>query len=207
MNKKQSTTRTPLRRTDHLLSFLSILLILIALFTLNDLIHDIRLDQSAYELRFERDETFSHSGNLYRLYVEGDYRADVDYNRYSLTDENGNTDCRYCTLIEDASRLTYTLILCAMLYLVIMIARNSLGSRPFTRENIRLIKAISILQLLLAVLPGTVRLILTLLRFDYFHSTFDISSLYLLAIAFVIAAIAFIFERGLALQEDVDSIA
>lgn len=207
MTRNQNKSHASLRRTDCLLTFLSVLLVIIALFTLNDLIHDIRLDQSAYELRFEHDEAFPHSGDLYRLYVEGDHRADVDYNRYSLTDENGNTDYRYCALIEDASRLTYTLILCAMLYLVIMIARNSLGTSPFTRENIKLVKAISILQLLLAILPGSARLILTLTRFDYYHSTFDISSLYLLAIAFVIAALAFIFEKGLVLQEDVDSIA
>ncbi|MBR5421968.1 MAG: hypothetical protein IK115_12560 [Lachnospiraceae bacterium] len=48
---------------------------------------------------------------------------------------------------------------------------------------------------------------MSFIRFNYYSSSFDISTLYLFAIAFVIVMIAFIFEKGLALQEDVDSIA
>jgi hypothetical protein len=66
---------------------------------------------------------------------------------------------------------------------------------------------ISVLQLLLAVLPGTVRMLMSFFRFNYYSSSFDITSWYMFVIAAVIALIAFIFQKGLDLQEDVDSIA
>ena len=183
------------------------MLVMIVFFALHSLVIDIMTDSSKYEVRFEDDETFETQGKMYRLYVDGDYYSDIDYNRYSLTDDNGNTDYKYCTIIEDASRLTYTVILSAMLLIVVIIAKESSESTPFTQENINRVKRIALLQLLLAFAPGTVRMIMSFIRFNYYHSTFDITSWYLFAISAVIAMIAFIFQKGLALQEDVDSIA
>jgi hypothetical protein len=206
MNERNAAEKKRRRFLNASSSF-SYMLIMIILFTVGDMIRDIRTDASAYELRFEDDETFQAAGSVYRLYVNDKYYDDVDYNRFCLLDETGNTDYKYCVLVQDASNLTYILIICSMFFFVIKIANNSMGSTPFTRENIKLVKVISILQLLLGVLPGVVRMIMTMLRFSYYHGTFDVNSMFLLAISFVIAMIAFIFEKGLALQEDVDSIA
>ena len=183
------------------------MLVMIVFFAVQSLVSDIMTDISAYEVRFEEDETFTTQGKLYRLYVAGEEYGDIDYNRYSLIDNNGNTDYKYCTLIEDAARLTYTVILSAMLLIVVIIARDSAESTPFTQQNINRVKKIALLQLLLAFAPGMVRMVMSFIRFNYYHSTFDITSWYLFAIAAVIAMIAYIFQRGLALQEDVDSIA
>ena len=192
---------------NNIISMCSYALVLIVVFMIGDLIEDIRTDGSAYELRYENDDTFNTAGKLYRLYIDGEYRADVDQNKYCLTDESGNTDYKYCTLIEDASRLTYTFILSAMIYIILMIAKDSMEGTPFNRKNIRLVKVISILQLMLAIVPGIVRMVLSFIRFNYYSSTFEIDSFYLFVIAFVISMIAHIFEKGLTLQEDVDSIA
>ena len=183
------------------------MLAMIVFFTLYSLVIDIMTPASAYEVRFEEDETFTTKGKLYRLYVNGQEYGDIDYNRYSLTDDAGNTDYKYCTIIEDASRLTYTVILAAMLLIVIFIAKDSMTSTPFTQTNINRVKRIALLQLMLAFAPGLVRMVMSFIRFNYYHSTFDITSWYLFAISAVIAMIAFIFQKGLALQEDVDSIA
>ena len=94
-----------------------------------------------------------------------------------------------------------------MLYIVVIIARNSVGSTPFTVENSRLIRVIAGLQLSLCVVPGLVRMVMSFIKFNYYSSTFDVGSMYMLAIAFVIAMIAYVFEKGRSLQEDVDSIA
>ena len=183
------------------------MLVMIVFFALQNLVSDIMTDSSAYEVRFEEDETFATHGKLYRLYVGDKEYGEIDYNRYNITDDNGNTDYKYCTLIEDAARPTYTLILSAMLLIVVNIARDSAESTPFTQQNINRVKKIALLQLLLAFLPGMVRMVMSFIRFNYYHSTFDITSWYLFAISAVIAMIAYIFQRGLALQEDVDSIA
>ena len=195
------------RKKRYYKDFFSYMLIMIVLFTAWDLIKDIRTESSAYEVRYEADETFATRGNLYRLYINDKYCCDIDYNRYSITDDNGNTDYKYCTLINDASNLTYTIILCAMFFIVISIAENSYNGTPFTKKNIDLVKVISLLQLALAILPGLVRFVLSLVKFNYYSSSFDITTVDMIAIAFVIGLIAFIFRKGLALQEDVDSIA
>lgn len=193
------------RRTLNIANAFALMLAIMVFFSLYSLIVDAITDSSAYEVRFENDETFATHGKIYRLYVAGDEYGNIDYNKYSLTDDNGNTDYKYCTLIDDASKLTYTVILCAMLFVVIMIAKNSVDSTPFTKENINRVKVISLLQLLLAVLPGMVRMVMSFIRFDYYSSTFDITSWYMFAISAVIALIAFIFQKGLDLQEDVNS--
>ena len=193
------------RRTLNIANAFALMLAIMVFFSLYSLIIDAMTDSSAYEVRFENDETFATQGKIYRLYVAGDEYSNIDYNKYSLTDDNGNTDYKYCTLIDDASKLTYTVILCAMLFVVIMIAKNSVDSTPFTKENINRVKVISLLQLLLAVLPGMVRMVMSFIRFDYYSSTFDITSWYMFAISAVIALIAFIFQKGLDLQEDVNS--
>ncbi len=193
------------RRTLNIANAFALMLAIMVFFSLYSLIIDAMTDSSAYEVRFENDETFATQGKIYRLYVAGDECGNIDYNKYSLTDDNGNTDYKYCTLIDDASKLTYTVILCAMLFVVIMIAKNSVDSTPFTKENINRVKIISLLQLLLAVLPGMVRMVMSFIRFDYYSSTFDITSWYMFAISAVIALIAFIFQKGLDLQEDVNS--
>ena len=182
------------------------MLAIIVFFSLYSLIIDASTPASAYEVRFETESTNPDAGKFYRLYISDEYCYDVDYNRYSLVDDAGNTDYKYCTLIEDASILTYTLILSGMLLIVIFIAKDSMNATPFTRKNINRVKAISVLQLLLGVLPGAVRMLMSFFRFSYYSGTFDISSWYMFAISAVIAMIAFIFQKGLDLQEDVNSI-
>jgi TRAP-type C4-dicarboxylate transport system permease small subunit len=108
--------------------------------------------------------------------------------------------------MEDASRLAYIIILCSMLLLVLLIVKDSLEKTPFTRKNINIVKAISILQLLLGIIPGTVRTVMSQLRFGYSSSLLDEKWVYMIIIAFIIGSIAYVFEKGLDLQEDVDSI-
>ncbi len=183
------------------------MLAMIVFFTLESLITDAMTPADAFEVRFENESTVENAGTFYRLYVDGQYYGDVDHNRYGILDDEGNTDYKFCTVIEDVSKLTYTLLLSVMLLIVILIARDSADSTPFTKKNINRVKMISVLQLLLAVLPGTVRMLMSFFRFNYYSSSFDITSWYMFVIAAVIALIAFIFQKGLDLQEDVDSIA
>nr|MCR5442014.1 DUF2975 domain-containing protein [Lachnospiraceae bacterium] len=183
------------------------MLAMIVFFTLESLITDAMTPADAFEVRFENESTVENAGTFYRLYVDGQYYGDVDHNRYGILDDEGNTDYKFCTVIEDVSKLTYTLLLSVMLLIVIHIARDSADSTPFTKKNIDRVKMISVLQLLLAVLPGTVRMLMSFFRFNYYSSSFDITSWYMFVISAVIAMIAFIFQKGLDLQEDVDSIA
>ena len=69
-----------------------------------------------------------------------------------------------------------------------------------------MVKAIAILQLLLGIIPGAVRDVMSMVKFDYSSALLDEKWFYMVVIAFVIGSIAYVFEKGLDLQEDVDSI-
>ena len=204
--KKKTDPESIKRKRLRLITAFSTAVILLILFSLQDLIKDVRTDASAFEIRYEADETFPQTGKIYTLYADGEYWGEIDQNRFCLLDENGYTDYKYCVLMEDASRLCYITILCIMLYLVLLIAKDSLEKTPFTRKNIRMVKAIAILQLLLGIIPGAVRDVMSMVKFDYSSALLDEKWFYMVVIAFVIGSIAYVFEKGLDLQEDVDSI-
>ncbi len=194
-------------RMTQVCSFFSFLLTILLLFAVKDYIVTAVSDSGSYEVRHELEDTLGNGQMVYRLYRDGEYMGDVDYNKYYLLDSEGRTDFRYCTLIENTGELTYALILGVMLMLVIRIIESTQRGTPFTKANVKRIRAISLLQLALALAPGTVKLIMTFIRFDYSSSTFSVDGFYMLIIAFVIAMIAQVFDYGVRLQEDSDSIA
>jgi len=204
--RKQTDPESLRRKRLRIVSGFTTVVLLMILFSLQSLIEDVRIDASAFEISYEANETFPQAGNTYTLYADGEYWGEIDQNRFCLLDENGHTDYKYCVLMEDASRLCYITILCIMLYLVLLIAKDSLEKTPFTRRNIRMVKAIAILQLLLGIIPGAVRDVMSMLKFDYSSTLLDEKWFYMVVIAFVIGSIAYVFEKGLDLQEDVDSI-
>ena len=194
-------------RMTRICSCFSFLLTILLLFAVQDFIVTAVSASGNYEVRHELEDTLGNGQMVYRLYKDGEYMGDVNYNEFYLLDSEGNTDFRYCTLIENTGDLTYAVILGAMLMLVIKIIDSTQRGTPFTKANVKRIRAISLLQLALAVVPGTVQLIMTFVRFDYASSTFSIGSFYMFIIAFVIAMIAQAFDYGVKLQEDSDSIA
>ncbi len=195
------------RAMSNVCQVISYVLAVLLFFMAHDLIVTVVADSASYEVRYEAEENLENGQMVYRLYKDGAYMSDVDPNRYYLLDSEGNTDFRYCALTEDVGSLVYATILGAMLMLVVKIIESTQRGTPFTKDNVRRIRAISLLQLALAIVPGAVKLIMTFARFDYVSSTFSLNSFYMLIIAFVIAMIAQAFDYGVKLQEDSDSIA
>ena len=185
----------------------SFLLTVLLLFSAKDFITTAVSDSGSYEIRHEMEETLDNGQMVYRLYKDGEYMNDVDPNRYYLLDSEGNTDFRHCLLTEEAGSLAYAVILGAMLMLIVMVIESTQRGTPFIRSNVRRIRIISLLQLALAIVPATVKLLMTLARFDYISISFSFGSIYMFIIAFVIAMIAQVFDYGVKLQEDSDSIA
>lgn len=193
-----------------------------------DFVKDIKTNKNDYEIRYESSEEVNEDSDkkdlvdiatqnepkdtdkqhkLYRLYRNDTYCKDIDINNYSYVDNNGKTDYKYCALTEDVNAHTSTLLLTAMMILVILIAKDSADKTPFTQTNVKRIKAISILQLLFAVLPGMISFTMTMVRFSNSHGSFNIKWMYLLIISAITALIANVFQYGVKLQEDSDSIA
>ncbi len=194
----------------------SYMIIMILIFQVIDFGKTLFSDPASYEIRYESPmggNGESSSGGMggqmvYRLYRDGEDQCDVDINRYDLKDENGNTDLKYCFLMDEASTLSSVFLIGLMIYIVSRIAAEiSGGSSPFTRRNVRYIRIIGVLQFALAIVPGTVRMLMSFFRFMYYSSTFTINSFFMFVIAFAIMTLAQVFDYGVKLQEDMDSIA
>ena len=162
---------------------------------------------SSYELKYEQEETTDNGQMVYRLYIDGELYGDADYELYSLLDKNGNTDYRWCFLIERAKELSYAVILALMILFVIIITTSTKGKTPFTPQNIKRIRIIGFLQLNLAFVPGLVVFVMKIIKFQYVSLRSSISWVYMLLIGFIILMLAQVFEYGVRLQEDNDLIA
>lgn len=183
------------------------IIVCILLLMSKDFFTDLLSDKHSYEVKLVKEETLGNGQDAYRLFKDGYEIRDVDYNEYFSLDDNGNTDFKYCALVNDAGNLTFSIILGIMLILVIMIISSTAKGTPFTNENVKRIRAISILQLLLGILPGIVKLLMRFFKFSYYSGHFEIGSMYMFIIAFIIGMIAMVFNYGVKLQEDSDSIA
>ena len=213
MENKKSNKPRYFRFTE----FFSYVIIMILIFQVIDFGKTLLSDPDSYEIRYEAAMGTAEDGSplseadgqkIYRLYKDGEEQFDVDINRYDLKDENGNTDLKYCLLMDEASTLSSVFLIGLMIYIVSRIAAEiSEGSSPFTRRNVRYIRIIGILQFTLAIVPGLVRMIMSFFRFMYYSSTFTINSFFMFVIAFAIMTLAQVFDYGVKLQEDMDSIA
>ena len=186
---------------------IAVAIILLLLFQAKDFIVAAVSGDDAYDVRLEETEELENHQKVYRLFKNGDYYGDVDYNQYNLLDEKGNTDYRYCHLIVSARALAFSVILGAMMIVVIVIVASTSKGTPFTHRNANRIRLIGVLQFGLAIVPGLVKFLMTFFRFDYVSTPLTMEGFYMFVIGFAIMVIAQVFDHGVKLQEDIDLIA
>ena len=188
-------------------AIISVAIILILGARTKDFVRAVLSDGDNFEVRLEEDTDVTNHQQVYRLYKNNSYMGDIDYNRYSLLDKIGRTDIRYCVLIEEAKALSYSVLLGAMLIIAIVIAASSIDGTPFTKKNANRIRWIGVLQFGLAIVPGLVGFLMSFFRFEYTSLSFSVTQFYMFAIGVAIMILAQVFDHGVQLQEDVDSIA
>ena len=203
MKAKLEKGQKKIRAMQYLTFFIAIFL----LFQAKDFVEELFAAKDAYEIRYEVPVGVTNGQKIYTLYKNDESYGDVDINEYTLLDEDGNPDLKYCVLMHQAKRLTYSLILGAMMIVVIAIANSAIGASPFTHKNANRIRLIGALQFALAIVPGLVRFLMCFFRFQYVNATMDINGFYMFAIGFAIMTLAQVFDYGVKLQEDIDSIA
>ena len=186
---------------------ITLFFVLVLLQAAKDIVIQAISDTSEYEVKQIQMEELGNGQQVWALFKDGEYYKDVDYNEYCALDSEGNTDYGYCLLTNNVKGLIYAVILCSMMVLGMLIAYNAEQGTPFTKKNVNMIRAIGFLQLALTVLPGMAGFVMRFIRFDYVSSGFSMNSVYMFLIACVIMLIAQVFDYGVKLQEDSDSIA
>lgn len=180
-------------------------IVFFSIIKVSDYVKLVSSKSSSYQVKYEKEETLNNNQKVYRLYKDDIGYGDVDINKYSLVDDKGNTDYKYCYLM-DITEETVGFIFIAIIYvLVILMVRNSKDG-PFSKKNCKYLRIISILMLCFAVIPGMVRFVMSIARFSYVSGSFDLKFIYMLLVAFAIAIVAQVFDYGVKLQEDNDSI-
>ncbi|MBP5461665.1 MAG: DUF2975 domain-containing protein [Lachnospiraceae bacterium] len=188
-------------------AIIAVAIILLLLFQAKDFVVAAVSGNDSYDVRLEEAGKLENHQKVYQLFKNGEYYGDVDYNLYSLLDENGNTDYQYCHLISSARSLAFSVILGAMMLVVIVIVVSTSKGTPFTHKNANRIRLIGVLQFGLAIVPGLVKFLMTFFRFDYVSTPLTMEGFYMFVIGFAIMVIAQVFDHGVKLQEDIDSIA
>ncbi len=208
MSKVKNSAEKKRMRRSNLAVGLSTVIVILLLFQVRDFVRAMVAKSDSYEIRYElASDTIGNGQQVYKLYKNGEYMSDIDVNQYELLDENGKTDVRFCVLMEEAKRLTYSIILGAMMFVVMMIVISTGQGSPFTHENAKRIRLIGALQFALAIAPGLVPFLMSFFKFEYAYMPLTLNGFYMLVIGFAIMVIAQVFDYGVKLQEDVDSIA
>lgn len=203
MDQKTKKRQKLIRFSTFVASVITILL----LFQIRDFIEAAISKENDYEIRYEEPIGVTNHQKVYRLYKNGEQMDDIDYNQYTLLDEKGNMDLRYCALMNEARNLAYSLILGVMMIFVILIANNAYQGTPFTHQNANFIRVIGGLQFALAIVPGLVVFLMNFFKFEYANLSLEWNGFYMFVIGFAIMVLAQVFDYGVRLQEDVDSIA
>ncbi|MBQ2101498.1 MAG: DUF2975 domain-containing protein [Lachnospiraceae bacterium] len=208
MSKKIDRPEKKRLQRYHLVTGLATVIIILLLFQVEDFVKALIAKSDSYEIRYELAmDTVTNGQQVYKLYKNGEYMADVDPNQYERLDDNGNMDVRYCVLMEEAKRLTYSIILGAMMLVVMVIVGSTGKGSPFTHSNAKRIRLIGALQFALAIVPGLVMFLMSFFKFEYAYLPFTLNGFYMLVVGFAIMVIAQVFDYGVKLQEDVDLIA
>ncbi|MBE5861917.1 MAG: DUF2975 domain-containing protein [Lachnospiraceae bacterium] len=195
------------RKKVRIMQSLTFFLVMIMMFSLQDFFRDLTSKDATYEIRYEMPFGVTNGQHVYELFKNGEHVCDVDYNEFNLLDENGNQDIWYCLMIQDVRNLCYMVILSIMLIIVIIIVNDTIDGSPFNRPNVKRIRLIGALQIALAVVPGLVTIVMKFFKFEYASIQFQWTGFYMFIIAFAIMMLAQVFDYGVKLQEDVDSIA
>ena len=195
------------RKKIRFMQALTFFLVMIMMLSLQDFFRDLRSKNATYEIRYEMPLGVTNGQHVYELFKNGEHVCDVDYNEFNLLDENGNQDIWYCLMIQDVRNLCYVVILSIMLIVVIIIVNDTIDNAPFNRSNVKRIRLIGVLQFALAIVPGMSTLVMKFFKFEYANIQFNWTGFYMFIIASAIMSLAQVFDYGVKLQEDVDSIA
>ena len=171
----------------------------------SDLVKYATTKASDYTIKYEKEEEAINDQKVYRLYRNDIYYGDVDINQYSFTDDKGNTDYKFCYLMSLTEETVGFIFIAAIYAIVILIVINSQES-PFNKLNTIYMRVISLLMLGYAIVPGLVKAIMGLVRFQHARGTFSLKFVYMILVAAGVVVIAQVFDYGVKIQEDNDSI-
>lgn len=164
-------------------------------------------ERDSFEVRLTYDNNMSTS--YYMLYINGEANSIVDYNEYNRMDsESDILNPQAALVIENIVRAVQCLLGAAVFFMIYLIfAQIRQQTSPFTKKNVSYLRVAAVLTMLLGLLPGAVKLFISIIAYNSTYVPFAVGSLLTIMIGVVLGMISEIFRYGCALQEDLDQIA
>jgi hypothetical protein len=164
-------------------------------------------DRASFDVRLEYDSNMDSS--FYMLYIDGEPHSVVDYNEYVRSDSMTNpVNPKGALVIEYSVRACQSLLGAAVFFMIYLIfVQVQKEHTPFTRKNVLLLRITAVMTILLGILPGAVKLFMSIVVYNSTYVPFTVGAFLTVVIGPVLGMISEIFLYGCAVQEDLDQIA
>ena len=203
MDEKIEKIKKRVKGDRRFIEFILFAMVGLAATAIMDIVKYAGKSPDQFEVRMADDESFK---GYYCLYIDGESWDTVDYNEFMTTvDENGNTNIKMCVIIQETGKLIRTIIMGFIFYFAFLILDNIF--EPFSKRNIRRLRVIAVLTMLLAIVPAAAMLIFKMVVFSHVNLGFSQINFFVLMTGILLGIISEIFKYGHELQEDMDQIA
>lgn len=185
--------------------FLSLIVTLLIGFACNHIYDIVQLSKKAPEVfeisRIEKEG----QGDTYHLLIEGEQWGEVNYNEYmSSVDAQGNKNFKMCLIIEKVGKITSNLFMAVIFYFAYLILDNIF--QPFSKNNIKRLRIIAVLTMLLSLMPVVVMTVMRILYFSYVNIPVSQINPFIILSGILFGVLSEIFKYGFELQDEIDQI-
>ncbi|MBA4688539.1 DUF2975 domain-containing protein [Candidatus Galacturonibacter soehngenii] len=185
--------------------FLSLIVTLLIGFAFNHIYDIVQLAKKApevFEVKMIEDE---RQNGTYHLFVEGEQWSEVNYNEYMASvDAQGNTNFKMCLIIEKVGKITSNLFMAVIFYFAYLMLDNIF--QPFSKNNIRRLRIIAVLTMLLSLMPVVVMTIMRYVYFSYVNVAVSQINPFIILSGILFGVLSEIFKYGFELQDEIDQI-
>lgn len=191
-------------KTDGIITLIIVLIMLASsVASLVDIIKLSNKNSQAFEVKILNDG--KDKGN-YCLFIDGENQGPVDYNEYlAYVDSNGNINVKICHIAAGIAVLIRRLFMAVIFHFAYLILKNIF--KPFCKNNIRTLRIMSLLTLLLSCVPALVEDVIKAVTFGNTTIVFSQMDFFAFMMAVLLGIISEVFKYGNYLQEEIEQIA
>lgn len=191
-------------KTDGIITLIIVLIMLASsVASLVDIIKLSNKNSQAFEVKILNDG--KDKGN-YCLFIDGENQGPVDYNEYlAYVDSNGNINVKICHIAAGIAVLIRRPFMAVIFYFAYLILKNIF--KPFCKNNIRTLRIMSLLTLLLSCVPALVEDVIKAVTFGNTTIVFSQMDFFAFMMAVLLGIISEVFKYGNYLQEEIEQIA
>lgn len=161
---------------------------------------------SDYEVKLVQDG--NTKVEYYALYIGGEEYQQVDFNEYGQDGMPGSNSAKQVLFTEHCVKAIQCLLVAIVLFFISMALKDvQNGGKPFSKFFIRCLRLSALFTILLGILPGTVKFILSMFYLSNYFIKISANAFFVILIGIVIGVISEIFIYGKEHQEEMDQIA